>query len=303
MPDDTGQLGYYIVVSVRPSVAKRYFRGQCDLRYIFLYARDRRFYVGSPDQILDERIKLTPFDGEICEDHLPAPRHFSSSHTSDYGIEEGAVGEETLFVDGEWEMPEFGDFYKKYSDIYLYLASFEKLKGRSTSQSEKGRIINAITSKPFKGGSSYLGMFSDLRAALPYRERPGLEKIRYASPGEMDIRGDERVFSNLEKLIIEFLMSSGEIKKIHDELREFMKGLGLLKISARSPQLSADQTEFIARKCKELDSSLGVNRFDDLSTITEGNIVVTAKITLALYRRLFFASNFFAQGRVGYSTD
>ncbi|MDQ2089270.1 hypothetical protein [Marimonas arenosa] len=300
MPDDDGDVAYYIVVSAKPSVVKRYFRGQCDLRFLYTYAKDAVFFCAGADDILSERVKLVLFEGEVTEDHLPAPRLFSSSHTSDYGFEEGQSGEEVLFVDGEWEMPEFGDFYSRYSDVYLFLASIERVTDKSVSQVARSRVQSAITSKPFKGGGSYGGLFSDLRRALPYRERPGLDKINYASPGHMEIIGNSEIFGRLEGLVQNFLDHSKEIHEVHDKLRSFLSKGGFLKVNARTPTLSQEQLGFVVSNSKALDARLKLEAYSDLVQISEQNVLVVAKILLAVYRRLEFASRFFAQGRIGF---
>ncbi|NNK66058.1 MAG: hypothetical protein HKO95_04930 [Rhodobacteraceae bacterium] len=249
---------------------------------------------------MGERVKLSPFNSEVTEDHLPAARFFSNSHTTDYGIEELADGEETLFVDGEWEIPEFGDFYKKYSDIYVYLMSLKRRDDAQASGTERRSIIDAFLTKPFKGGSSYLSLFNDLKASLPYSLRPGLEKMEYASPGEMDIRGDADVFSGIEDLVKNFLVSSSEIETLHKELRDYLSESGLLAIRAGDRELSVEQARFVQEKCRELDATMGVDKFEALIDITGGNILVVSKITLAVYRRLSVASSYFAEGRVSY---
>ncbi|UWQ55108.1 hypothetical protein [Leisingera caerulea] len=300
IPDDVGELDHYFLVSARPKTARRYFRGQCDLRYVFLYGPTRKYYTATANEIVAEKVQLHPFDGELHEDLLPDARLFSNSHTCDYGLEEERSVEETLFVDGEWEMPEFGDFYRRYSDIYLFVSSFKAMLSSLTTGTQRSKIVDAIITKPFKGGGSYMSLFKDLRLALPYQDRPGLDSISYASPGQMDIRGDLEVFENIEDLIENFLENSAGIKAVHDQLRSFMSKSKLLAVNAKSPVLSAEQAAFLFEEGRKLDAMMKTDVYEQLSQITEGNVIVANKVILAVYRRLQFTSTFFAQGRVGF---
>lgn len=301
MPSDDGELDYYFVVSVKPAILKKYLRGLCDLRYLFAFAADRKYYKATQDNILSDRIKLVPFEDSPTENHLPSPQLFSSSHNVVYKHENVAAGEETLFIDGEWEMPEFGEFYTKYADIYGFMASTDRYLSGTTVDTELSKIEEAFKTKPFRGGSSYLGFFSDLNATLPHQERPSLEKIRYASPGEVDLRGSAATFSEVERLLKHYLENVGEITKLHDDLRKFMKELQLLQMVARLPTLDSTQNKSLRQQSKALYSALGSDRFDHVYEITGKNLVVTSKIGLALYRRISVAGKYFAQGRMAFS--
>lgn len=271
------------------------------MRYIFQYGSHLKYYTASADTICNDRLEIKPFDGEISEDLLPDGGLFANSHTCDYGIEEEKPVEETLFVDGEWEMPEFGDFYRRYSDVYLFLASIKTLFSPVASESRRNKIAEAIVSKPYKGGGSYLSLFKDLRWATPFSERPGLDSISYASPGQMEIRGDVEVFEKIEHLVKNFLKNKSEIKEAHDELRDYMSKSKLLTVRAANQQLSSEQFQYLKEAGEKLDKLMTTESFENLCKTTNNNVIVVNKITLAVYRRLLYTSTFFAQGRVGFS--
>lgn len=303
IPDIEGDLDYYFCVSVKPGVLKRYLRNQCDLRYVYTFAPQRSYFRAEKHEILSEKVSLVAFSGDLSEDLLPAGRFFASDHTTEYGLEETASYEETLFVDGDWEMSEFGDFYRRFADLYAYFASAMKLSDPNVSDRTKEKVKGAITSKPFKGGSSYLGLFSDLFKTLSHSERPGLDSINYASPGQVEIRGIQPVFDALEDAVENYLANTGKIVTAHDDLRKYMSETNLLKIGARTPSLTGSQATILLDKCKLLYRELDAVEFEKIHQLSDSNLIVTAKIALAVYRRLEFSGKFFAQGRIGYSQD
>lgn len=303
IPDKDFSVTHYFVASVQEKVAKVYFWGHCDLRFLFAHAPNRLLYCSEGLDIFSNRVKLIPFKGGVDENWLPSKHLFADAHTSDYGIQDGVLDEQVLYIDGEWQMPEFGDFYKKYSDLYLYFYGVSEVENTQTSDVMKKKISAAIVSKPYQGGSSYLAMFKDLYSSMPVDRRPGLESIEYASPGEMEIRGQREIFETLHKVYDNYLGAHVEIKARHDYLRGLLTKNKLLSAPAKAiSNVNDDALEEIIAAAKRLDAEMKLDAWDVLLRLSSRNVLVASKILLALFRRLSVSGNFFAQGRVAYKT-
>lgn len=299
IPDEDGELDYYFAVFVGRQHLIRYFNEQCDLRFLFAFASGRKYFTFKElPKVTDKKFAIQEFDGQPGEDLYPDSRFFVTSHTSDYGIQSEVGVEQRLLIDGHWDMQEFGAFYQKFSDLYSYKQAIVYIKEEDQNRTEK--VQRAFSSKPFKGGSSYMGFFSDLFEIMPPRERPALEGIEYHSPGFVDLRGKDEILKSIKESVSLFLESADAIQKAHDDLRGFMTKSKLLSITGGVKDLGAEPLGELQRLTVTFYDALPIEGKDSLKTLAKHNAVVHAKIGLALFRRLKATAHFFAQGRLSY---
>jgi hypothetical protein len=299
IPDTDGFVDHYLAVFVVRAHLDKYFNEQCDLRFLFTYAGGKKFY--RIDKLVHADRGMTileEFQGEVTEAMLPDGRFFASAHTSNYGLNDIASGEQRLLIDGNWDMQEFGTFYQKFSDLYSYEQAI-KYVVEGVSSKTTG-VYTAFRTKPFKGGSSYVGFFSDLIGLIPFRERPALDGIVYHSPGHVDLRGEDTILDGVQESIQAFLNDLEAIMNAHDNLKGFMSKSGLLKVTGRSASPSNEVLNTLRELSSNFFAVLPIRGKTELMELTDGNLVVRAKIGLALYRRLRTTSQFFAQGRLSF---
>src|SRR5690606_7887859 len=124
IPDSDEASAMFLATSVRPKHWEEYLDSSVDLRFLFTYPRNRTLYYFNLMAMTEAMVVvMTPFEGSPPEEHLPLPRIFATDHTTEFERPVRASGSEILVIDGDWEMPEFGQFYQKYSDIYAFTAS------------------------------------------------------------------------------------------------------------------------------------------------------------------------------------
>lgn len=297
VPDDDGCLEFYFVVFVARKNLIDYFNDQCDLRYLFAFATGRKYF--TTKSVTAEKITIEEFTDSVTEKFLPDMQFFASNHSVRYGIDIPVATEQRLLIDGNWDMDEFGSFYTKFADLYsyeqaiTYMASGDEKKERS--------VRAAFAAKPFKGGSSYMGFFNDLKEIIPYRERPALEGIEYHSPGHVDLKGHEDILLAIKNNVLKFLENLDQIQKLHDDLRGFMTKAKLLSIRGGVVNAPKDVLEGLSARTDCLFEVLPISGSDLLRDLSKGDLIVRAKIALALFRRLRTTSLFFAQGRLSYA--
>ncbi len=298
--DDFGCVDYYFVVFVGRSHLLKYFSEQCDLRFLFTYSGRKKYY--TTKRLVPHERGTTPlleYEGEVTEDLLPDSRFFASSHTSKYGITDVVRGEQRLLIDGQWDMQEFGQFYQKFADLYSFQEAINCIE--SGSDSKKLLVQSAFRSKPFRGGSSYVGFFGDLFDLIPRAKRPALEGIEYHSPGYVDLRGEDSVLDAVKEGIQSFLENAEDIEKAHDDLKSFMSKSKLLLVTGSAPLPKPEILNELRLLSVKFFESLPVDGKEHLFELTNGNLIVQAKVGLALYRRLRMTSVFFAQGRLSFT--
>ncbi|WP_054006297.1 hypothetical protein [Cypionkella psychrotolerans] len=300
IPDESGEVDYYFVVFVGRHHLIRYFNEQCDLRFLFAFASGRKYYVVKDLKPNTKgAVALEEFQGVLGENLLPDGQFFVTAHTSKYGISDAIGKEQRLLIDGHWDMQEFGSFYQKFADLYSYSQAVEYI---SDPNSQKiSQVQKAFSSKPFKGGSSYMGFFNDLFEIIPSNQRPSLEGIEYHSPGWVDLRGKDEILEAVKVSVELFLEGADAIQKAHDDLRGFMSKAKLLSITGGLKEVSSDVLIELLRLTKVFYELLPVVGKDQLKSLTKDNPIVHAKVGLALFRRLRATAHFFAQGRLAYS--
>lgn len=300
IPDEDGGTDFYFVVFVGRKHFIRYFSEQCDLRFLFAFASGRKYYKAKSlvPSTKSGLIEFEEFGDQLSENLFPDPQFFASAHTSNYGSFDLIGDDQRLLIDGQWDMQDFGLFYQKFADLYSYKQAVDYVASENSTKVDK--VQKVFKSKPFRGGSSYVGFFNELQDLIPRNERPALNGIEYHSPGYVELRGKSSILESLKQSIEIYLENADEIQKCHDDLRGFMSKNSLLRITGASKSVEVTVLADLADLTKSFLSSLPLDGKDYIDTLTKENPVVRAKIGLALFRRLKATATFFAQGRLSY---
>lgn len=301
IPDNDPEKSIFLATTVRTRHWEAYLDGTVDLRYLFLYPRGRLLYYFDLMKMKNNQVLMEPFVGQIPDDHLPLPRLFSSDHTTEFTAGAKATDTETLVIDGEWEMPEFGQFYQKYADVYAFFASTKNWADPLRPAALRAQVQEAFRTKPFQGGSSYVHFYHGLNDNLPRDERTSLDSIQYASPGTVNITGDAALFDAVERLVTTFLDQRFEIREAYSTLYSYMSKGGLLAMAGHNFKADDPRAAYLLAGAKTLCEKHEIQDFDIISQLSQKNGLVVAKIVLSLSRRIEEAAKFFAQGRMGFS--
>jgi len=301
VPSDDPDVSLFMATTASRSNWNEYMNGSSDLRYLFTYPATRSIYTFDLRQLKNNKVLMEPFEEPIPEAFLPAPHFFSRHHTEEFDRAPVLAQTESLFVDGDWELQEFGSFYQRYSDVYAFLVALMNWNDPTVGIETKGKIKEAFAGKPFEGGSSYLHFFADLFGSLRRGERLGLEKVAYASPGHVDVNGRQDAFDQVEASLKHFLVQHAALKKEYDEFRAYLSQAGYLKMSGHNFPANDPAAPAIKARAAKFAANLGLGDFNELFELAEGNALVAAKITLSYYRRLQQSAEFFAQGRVAFA--
>lgn len=291
----------FIATTVSTKDMEAYTDGHVDLRYLFTYPNQRITYTFDLMKMTNNKVMMSPFEGQIPEAYLPSPRFFSTSHTEEEEDFAGPVHTQTLEVDGEWDMPDFGEFYSRYSDVYYFLSASHAFTDEGVDTEKKKAIKKAFVHTPFKGGFSYVHFYATLPAAIPRAERLRMDKIKYESPGYVNVNGDSDTFAETETIIRSFLTNRAELRKIYEQFHSFLSKGRYLQMSAEEFQGDDSAYAYINHMAASLAEKLSIPSLDTVRSLVENNPLAFAKIILSLYRRLDEASRFFAQGRINFT--
>jgi len=301
IPDPNPEASKFLATTVAQKDWDSYIDESVDLRYLFTYPTLRLKYTFDLRKLKKNRVLMDPFDGEVPENWLPQPRFFAEYHTEEFDGADFQASSETLIVDGNWDMPEFGKFYQRYSDIYSLLVAILNWREPTVSAAVKAKVKKAFASKPFKGGSSYMHLYADLVSNLARSERLGLQEIKYASPGHFEVHGREDAFEDVQGVIRWFMDHRPAIQKKSVSFKAFLSKNGFLQMAGENFVQNNPFANFIRAEALALNQLMHGPNFETIEELAQGNALVTAKVVLSFYRRLDDAAEFFAQGRVNFS--
>lgn len=304
IPSDDINVSNFLATTVSKRDWAKYLDSIVDLRYLFTVPTIRILYNFDLGAIKNGKITLKRIDGQAPEDHLPPPRFFATNHSETYKFYEARASDpEQLLVDGEWELTDFGQFQQKFSDIYTFLISQKNWLSKDVPDESKRRILNAFRTRPYQGGFSYVHLFKDLGVNIPRSDQISLDKIRYASPGKVEIFGKDEIFSDLQVIIPNFVENRIELKEAYSYFYKYLSQNNFLKMRG-DHYLAGDATEeFFFFQSEKLANMMQAPNIDVVRVLSNNNALVCAKIILAFYRRLEEASMYFSQGRVSYEDE
>ena len=296
--NDDGIITSYFLVMASRETTRDYFLGRSDLHYVYVYAPNATYYEADAATIFRDEIMLSPFSGDVPEDYIPSKGFFARDHNRSYEIVKQPPSIRRIPIDGQWSMAEFKEFYARYADLYVFQEAIHSIADQPVDQVSVN-YLSAFRGKPFRGGSSYLSFFKDLKSALHYHERPHLAAVQWASPGEIRIKGADSLFDDVERQINKFQESYDSAAESYKKLREYMQQHGWLEITSEEYEKpSTDQVKTLSDMIGELAKHIHVPGGRSFSQILQGNQLVEAKIFLAVFRRLEAVLGFVREGRV-----
>lgn len=305
VPDEKGEFPFLASV-VSPREWERYRRGMVDLLYMFTYsARHFLFTFDLINMTKDGSVMMKPIEsGDVPPEWMPERQFFSRDHTELDDQESGAsLGRQEFAIDGEWALRDFGHFYSKFSDIYAFEMTIDKVLDKRTPDTKRKAIQQAFRHYPFRGGSSYGGFYNDLAGVLSLEEQPGVDGVRYESPGYVAIRGYQHIFDRVYNSIQLYRSEFIEIKSAYKKLYTHLSALGYLKASRKDFDNSDLASTSILTEAENLARLLGMADIDLIKQLCDGNTLVFAKVVLSYSRRVEGAFDFFAEGRASFRED
>lgn len=301
VPSEDDAESLFFAVTVHKKDWEKYLSGIVDLRYLYVYPMAINAYTFDLRDAKDNMIWMSPYEGDIPEDYIPSAKFFSRNHTEYYSTPAKAEGRETLLIDGEWELPDFGHFQQKFSDIYAFLKSEDMLQDSNAPADVVRRVVSAFTGRPFQGGFSYVHFFRDLNDNVPAREQINLKGVSYNSPGTVRMSGNSGIFADVKYVIENFLENRIEIRKIYNEQYNYLSEYKYLAMGGDQYGKNNPSDDYINGMSRKLAEALTAPNFELVSKLTGGNALVSAKIVMSFYRRVNDASLYFSQGRIDYS--
>jgi len=290
----------FFTCEVSKKAFQKYFDGTADLNYAFRHAYRGRYYffdLGSDDDVMLVSANHEEIQNEI---YWPQVGIFSRSHTSNFNraTTEGSVVE-TFLIDGKWGASDFSRFHGKMAELYALFGVLNRLDG-THGKSEQGFIREAIKERVWQGGGSYVGFYDELMAR---NRKLGLipldvAKIRYASPGEIDLRGNSSVLSDISDVLDLFEDQSVDLRRAYRSIHGALRKERLLSADPSTDFSSEAMRDFIESRTHEFASQMQIDKVDLIFAACDENVLVFSKVFLSIYRRSMALYSFQEEGRI-----
>ena len=187
-----------------------------------------------------------------------------------------------VILDGEWQLEDLYTFPRAFSQCYAFVYCLDS----ELDPRDRDRINDAFTGYPWRGGYSYLNIYTVLRHQVPLRHRPCIKSISYASPGWLDILLNPDVALQVAKSVG---ILSGSAIAAAKAYAYSMKYIGQVSVDQKRAelekmQLTREQRRTFMYICEDLAKFIG---FESVTALHErtGNPEVSLKLLTAHYRR------------------
>jgi len=191
-----------------------------------------------------------------------------------------------LRLDGHWNLEELSEATKDYLQLYGFVYSL--LPNLPTAR--RAEVDHIYGKFPWRGGFSTVNFFSQLFHKIPPKLRPEVKKIRYSSPG----------FIELQELLIVAIGVAAIVKAVcaslnfaNDTYRGIQRGsaehkLTKIDISNKELELTQRQLAFCDAQVEKLLKlfNFSAEQAAALDEKTQGNPAMKLKILLSVYRRV-----------------
>jgi hypothetical protein len=285
---------------------ERYRRGLQDFRSLFMLPRHKAWYIFDLSRRENGHIILdsAPRYENSEEHYIPDAGFFSYDHSEPilFQKSEGELVTQRYMTDGIWDLPDFTQFYNKLNDLYVFFLSLGKYVNPATPEIRKRGILNAFAGPPLRGGSSYVNLYHDLAATQEISERIAVEKLRYASPGEVEVEGRPEVFFQIETALTQFVDNYDGLKKKYEGIHRYLSKNKLLRADAEIFDVNGPIAQYLKTESDNFAAILKLSNHNLVYELTGKNSLRLVKVLLSYFRRVERYYLFFAEGRLNVDT-
>ena len=199
-----------------------------------------------------------------------------------------------VHMNGRWTLADLYDFPHALSQAYAFFYCLD-LKVPSV---DSERLDAALTGYPWRGGYSYVNLYTVLKNQVAPPHRPRIVSIQYASPGWIELSLALAAVVKVSAAISGVLATGAGAVSTYKHLQSVFSDIAHRRARARvrSLELSVQQVQLVHALSDELSKTMGFENFQELVSRT-GSVEVAGKIIAAQYRRVEKMAEFAQQGK------
>ena len=205
-----------------------------------------------------------------------------------------------VLLGGRWKLEDLYAFPHAFSQCYAFIYCLDS----ELDPRDRDRINYAFEGYPWKGGYSYVNIYTVLQHQVPPHHRPTIKSISYASPGWLDLLLNPDVALQVAKSVG---ILAGSVVAAAKAYATAMKYIAQVAVDRRRAeltemQLTRQQRKVFMTMCDDVAKFLGFKSIKELHQHT-GNPEVSLKLLTAHYRLIGQLVEFVQNGKASLPLD
>jgi hypothetical protein len=199
-----------------------------------------------------------------------------------------------VLLNEDWDLEDLYEYPHALAQCYSFVYCLDsELEPRDSD-----RINAAIREYPWRGGYSYVNMYTVLRNQVPPRDRPKIQSMQKASPGWLDLLLNVNVAHTVAAAITTLAGAGVAAVAAYKKCYSMILALNAerRKRQVEHLQKSAAQVKALNSLCTELAKQLGFKSLEQLHEKT-GDPEVSLKMLMAHYRRMSVVLEYAEKGK------
>lgn len=188
-----------------------------------------------------------------------------------------------VLLSADWDLEDLYEFPHALSQCYSFVYCLDS----ELDIRDRDRIEYALRSYPWRGGYSYVNIYSVLRGQIPNRDRPKILSIQKTSPGWLDLLLNVNVAHQIAMSVTTLAGAGVAAVAAYKKCYSMILAINAERRKRRVENLqkSAAQVKALNALCTELAKQLGFKSLAQLHEYTS-DPEVSLKMLMAHYRRM-----------------
>lgn len=188
-----------------------------------------------------------------------------------------------VLLNEDWELEDLYEYPHALSQCYAFVYCLDS----ELEPHDRERIAYAMQTYPFKGGYSYVNIYSVLKNQIPGPDRPRIDTMRKQSPGWLDLFLNVDVACRLAAAVSALAGAAITAVATYSKAYKLLMELNAARRKAKNDRLKATalQMREMNALCTELAKNLGYKNLQALHEHT-GDVEVSMKLLMAHYRKM-----------------
>jgi hypothetical protein len=199
-----------------------------------------------------------------------------------------------ILLANDWQLTDLYEFSHAYSQDYAFVYCLDSERNAA----DRERIDYAFENYPWRGGYSYVNIYTVLQNQVPIGELPRIKSISKSSPGWLDLLLNVDVALNVAKSVAALAASATAVAYAYKNIQKYLGDVNVdrKRHQLQEMQITQAQAKAFTSMSLEMAKYLGFKNLEELHERT-GNPEVTLKLLLAHYRRILTLVEYQEKGK------
>ena len=205
-----------------------------------------------------------------------------------------------LLLEGNWQLEDLYELPHAFDQCYAFIYCLDS----ELDIRDQERIDGAFAAYPWRGGYSYVNIYTVMKNQVPWHHRPRVKAIQKASPGWLDLFLNSDVAIQVAKSVAALSGAGVAATKAYALVKKTLSQIKVDREKAKHQelQLTAAQQKTLMGICETMARFLGFKNLNDLHART-GSPEVSLKLLSAHYRRTSVLLEYVESGKVELPQD